>query len=127
MQYPLWQILVTMAALFLCILWIFLLFKVITDLFRSQDVGGWGKAGWLLFIVIFPAIGVLTYLGVRGPSMAEREMAAAARQEREVQEYVRTTARIPNQADELSKLAQLRDHGDISEAEYQRAKEKILS
>ncbi|GAA2759093.1 SHOCT domain-containing protein [Actinopolymorpha rutila] len=127
MDYPLLNAFLTMLWLFLWILWIFLLVKVITDIFRSHDLGGWGKAGWTLFVIVLPFLGVFVYLIAHGREMSEREMARAKDQEQAVQEYVRTTARVPSQADELSKLAQLRDHGDISEAEFQQAKAKILT
>ncbi len=127
MDYPLLNAFLTMMWLFLWILWIFLLVRVISDIFRSHDMGGWAKAGWTLFVIVLPFLGVFVYLIARGRSMNERELARSQKQEQAVQEYVRTTARVPSQADELSKLAQLRDHGDISEAEFQAAKSKILT
>jgi|SRR5919108_5618069 hypothetical protein len=127
MNYPLLNAFLTMAFFFLWILWIFLLVKIIVDIFRSNDLGGWGKAGWTLFVVVLPFLGVFVYLIARGRSMSERDMAQAKQQEQAFQNYVRSTARVPTQADELTKLAQLRDHGDISEAEYQQAKAKILT
>jgi hypothetical protein len=102
------------------------LIKVITDIFRSHDLGGWGKAGWLLFVTFLPLAGVLTYLVAHGRSMSERDLAQLKRREEALQGYAHSTARVPSQADELAKLAQLRDKGDISEAEYQEAKAKIL-
>ncbi|MEQ7128300.1 SHOCT domain-containing protein [Actinopolymorpha sp. B11F2] len=127
MDYPLLSAFLTMAFFFLWILWIFLLVKIIVDIFRSHDLGGWGKAGWLLFVIVLPFLGVFVYLIARGRSMSEREMAKVKEQEQVFQDYVRSTARVPTQADELSKLAQLRDHGDISDAEYQKAKAKLLT
>ncbi|MGW0230646.1 SHOCT domain-containing protein [Actinopolymorpha singaporensis] len=127
MDYPLLNAFLTMFWLFLWILWIFLLVKVITDIFRSQDLGGWGKAGWTLFVIVLPFLGVFVYLVAHGREMSEREMTRAREQEQAIQEYVRSTARVPSQADELGKLAQLRDHGDISDAEFQQAKAKILT
>jgi hypothetical protein len=127
MDYPLFSAFLTMAFFFLWVLWIFLLVKVVTDIFRGQDLGGWGKAGWLLFVIVLPYLGVFVYLIARGVSMSEREMARAEQREQALQDYVRSTARVPTQADELTKLAQLRDHGDISESDYQKAKAKILT
>lgn len=127
MDYPLLNLFLTMAWLFLWILWIFLLVKIVADIFRSHDLGGWGKAGWLLFVIVLPFLGVFVYLIARGRSMSEREIRGAKQQKEEFDDYVRTTARIPTQADELTKLAQLRERGDISETEYERAKAKILT
>ncbi len=127
MDYPLLELFMTMLWFFLWVLWIFLLVRIVTDIFRSHDLGGWGKAGWMLFVIVLPFLGVLVYVVARGRTMSEREVGQAKRQEKDFQEYVRTTARIPSQADELAKLAQLKDHGDISQSEYEQAKSKILS
>ncbi|HZC26510.1 MAG TPA: SHOCT domain-containing protein [Actinopolymorphaceae bacterium] len=127
MDYPLFQAFLTMFWLFLWILWIFLLVRIITDIFRSHDLGGWGKAGWMLFVIILPFLGVFVYVIARGHAMSERDVAQAKKQDEAFQDYVRSSARIPSQADELSKLAQLKQRGDISEAEYESAKSKILS
>lgn len=127
MDYPLLSAFLTMMFFFLWVLWIFLLVKIVVDIFRSHDLGGWGKAGWLLFVIVLPFLGVLVYLIARGGSMSEREMGRAKEQEQEFQNYVRSAARVPTQADELSKLAQLRDKGDISEAEYLKAKAKVIT
>lgn len=124
---PLLNVFFTMLWFFLFVLWIFLLVKIIVDIFRSQDLGGWGKAGWLIFVLLLPFLGVLVYVIARGRSLGERETAKLATHEAAFQDYVRKTAQIPTQADELGKLTQLRDHGDISDAEYQQAKSKILT
>jgi hypothetical protein len=127
MDYPLLEAFLTMLWFFLWILWIFLLVRIITDIFRSHDLGGWGKAGWLLFVILLPFLGVFVYVVARGRSMGERDVAQARKQEAEFQDYVRTTAKIPSQADELAKLAQLKNRGDLSETEYQQAKSKLLT
>jgi hypothetical protein len=126
MEYPLFNVFLTMLYLFVGILWIFLLMKVITDIFRSSDIGGWGKTAWMVFVILLPFLGVFVYVVARGKSMSEREFARMQHHEEAFQEYVRSTDRIPSQADELAKLAQLKDHGDISESEYEQAKVKLL-
>ncbi|MEV6212962.1 PLD nuclease N-terminal domain-containing protein, partial [Kitasatospora sp. NPDC051914] len=73
-DYPLLNLFWTMLELFVFILWFFLLFKIITDIFRSDDMGGWGKAGWTIFVILLPLIGVLVYLIARGSSMAQRDV-----------------------------------------------------
>ena len=111
---------------FLWILWFFLLFRVILDIFRSRDLGGWGKAGWLAFVIILPFLGVFVYLIARGHKMAERDAAQAQAQDEAFRSYVQETAGGNGTADELTKLADLRDHGAISEAEFQQGKDKVL-
>jgi hypothetical protein len=111
---------------FLWILWFFLLFRVILDIFRSQDLGGWGKAGWLTFAIILPFLGVFVYLIARGHKMTERDAARAQAQDEAFRSSVQDAASGNGTADELTKLADLRDHGTISEAEFQQGKDKIL-
>ena len=118
---PLLDVFLTMMWFFLWVLWLFLLFRVIVDIFRSRDLGGWGKAGWLVFTIVLPFLGVLVYLIARGGKMADREVSQAQAT------YVPEPAHGNGTADEITKLAGLRDHGVISEAEYEQGKEKVLS
>lgn len=127
MSYPLLDVFWTMLWFFLWIMWIFLLVRVFMDIFRSRDLSGWGKAGWSIFAIILPFLGVFVYLIVRGGKMAGREYGEAEAQEQAFRGYVRHAAHGDGTADELAKLADLRDHGVISEADFQRGKEKVLS
>ena len=112
---------------FLFFIWIIILFQVILDLFRSHDLGGWGKAGWLIFILFLPYLGVFVYLIARGKGMSERHLADAKQSEAAFKEYVQSAAgSSASPADEISKLAALRDAGTISEEEFQSQKAKIL-
>jgi hypothetical protein len=120
MSYPLLDVFLTMTFFFLWVLWIYLLIRVIADIFRSHDIGGWAKAGWLAFVIILPFLGVFGYLIARGGDMADREG-------RQAQEYSRPHGQQDSRADALAKLADLHDHGAISDADYQRSKDKILS
>jgi putative oligomerization/nucleic acid binding protein/phospholipase D-like protein len=95
--------------------------------FRSRDLGGWGKAGWSVFVIVLPFLGVFVYLIARGRKMAERDATDAQAQDEAFRAYVRQAANGNGTADELTKLADLRDRGAISEADFQRGKEKILS
>ncbi len=127
---PLLDVFLTMLWFFLWILWIFLLVRVFIDIFRSRDLSGWGKAGWSIFVIILPFIGVFVYLISRGGKMADREVAQAQAQDAAFRAYVRDAARetgtTTSTADELAKLADLHDHGVISDADYERGKEKVL-
>jgi hypothetical protein len=105
-----------------------MLMTIFGDLFRDHEMSGWGKALWTLFLIIAPWLGALAYLIARGRSMNERALAQAQRNERAFGQYVRETAgaSTTSTADELSKLADLRDRGTISDEEFQHAKAKLL-
>jgi len=123
---PLLDAFLTMMWFFIWVLWLFLLFRVILDIFRSRDLGGWGKAAWLAFVIILPFLGVFVYLIARGHKMAERDVAQAQAQDQAFRTYVQEAAHGTSTADELAKLADLRDHGVITEADFQQGKDKVL-
>ncbi|MEU8582943.1 SHOCT domain-containing protein [Streptomyces abikoensis] len=127
-DYPVLGAFWTILWIFLWVLWVMLLFRVIGDIFRDDQLGGWGKAAWLLFTVFLPFLGVFVYVLARGREMGNREIQHAQAQRRAFDEYVREAAGPGNRsaADELAKLSEIKARGDISEAEFQRAKEKIL-
>jgi hypothetical protein len=126
-SYPLLNAFWTILYVFLFVLWIFVLFEVIWDIFRSHDLGGWGKAGWLLFIIVLPLLGVLVYLIARGGSMHEREGRLARAQDRALQSYLREVAGSTSVADELAKLSDLKAKGVISDVEFDQVKAKLLA
>jgi hypothetical protein len=113
---------------FLFFIWIWLLIVVFSDIFRSHDLSGWAKALWIIFVVIVPYLGVFVYLIARGGRMQEHAVADAKRQDTEFRQYVQsaTASSSGNTADDLARLADLRDKGVISEAEFQQAKAKTL-
>jgi hypothetical protein len=126
-SYPLLDAFWTMLWLFLWIIWIFILFRVIIDIFRSPDLGGWGKALWLIFVIILPFLGVFIYLIARGTDMGKRDVQQAQAQEEQFRTYVQqTAAETSSPADQLAKLAELRDQGVISPAEFDQQKAKVL-
>jgi hypothetical protein len=130
-DYPLLGMFWTFLWFFLWIAWIVVLFRVIFDIFRSKDMGGWGKALWVIFVIFLPFLGVLVYLIARGHSMGERDLAEAQAQETAFRAYVQDAAATSGggggSADELTKLADLRDRGVISEDEFQAQKAKLLA
>ena len=127
-DYPLLNLFWTMLWLFIWILWIFLLVRIILDIFRSDDLGGWSKALWVIFIIILPFIGVLVYLIARGSGMQKRDVRDARAADQEMRSYIRSAAATPaSAAEELSKLASLRDQGVLTEAEFDAQKAKLLA
>ncbi|MEV0494644.1 SHOCT domain-containing protein [Streptomyces atratus] len=135
-NYPLLNLFWTMLWFFLWIMWLFLLFKVIADIFRSDDLGGWAKAGWLILALLLPYLGVLIYVIARGKSMGKRDIEQAKEREAAFKAYVREAAttgdthghakHAGSNVDDLAKLAELKDRGAITDEEYQRAKTKLL-
>jgi heme exporter protein D len=127
-DYPLMGIFWTMLWWFLWIAWLIMLFRIFGDIFRSSDMGGWAKAFWSIFIIVVPLFGALIYLIARGRGMAERDIAQAQEREQAFRSYVQQTAAgTPSSADELTKLAELRDRGVITPDEFAQQKAKLLA
>ena len=128
-SYPLLNVFWSIFEFFLWIIWIWILIMIFIDIFRSQDLSGWAKALWFLFVLFIPLIGVLVYLIVRGGSMHERAVAQARHQDQEFRQYVQQAAATApaSTADQLTKLADLRDRGVITSEEFDREKAKILA
>ena len=125
-SYPLLDAFLTMLWIFLFIIWIWLLIMIFGDIFRSHDLGGWGKAAWVIGIIIFPFVGVLLYLIARGGKMQQRQVQYAQAQQTAFRDYVRETASTGDTVEQLSKLADLRDRGVITEEEFAQSKAKAL-
>jgi hypothetical protein len=120
------QVFWSMLWFFMFFIWLWLLIIVFSDIFRSPDLSGWGKALWSIFVIILPYLGVFVYLIARGHKMHEHAAAAAQQQEAAFRQYVQQAA-TPSAADELTKLADLKAKGAIDDAEYQRLKAKALA
>jgi hypothetical protein len=126
-QYPLANAFLTMLWFFLWILWIFLVIRIFMDIFRSDDLSGWGKAGWTIFVIILPFLGVLVYLIARGHGMTGRDRQQAAAADKAARSYIQSVAsESPNVADEVTKLAALRDQGVLTDQEFAAQKAKLL-
>jgi ABC-type multidrug transport system fused ATPase/permease subunit len=128
-NYPILDIFLTTLYFFLFIIWIWLLITVFIDIFRSHDMGGWAKALWVIFIIILPFLGVFVYLIARGGKMHERAAQQAAQQQKAFDQYVKQAAGTPgaSTADQLSKLADLKSQGVLTDAEFDAQKAKILA
>ncbi len=127
MDYPLLSAFWTMLLFFGLMLWLYLLFVVISDIFRSRDLSGWGKAGWLTAVIVLPLLGVLAYTIFRGDSMGERAMADRQRQQALYQGFQPSAVQSQGIADDMAKLVELRRNGEISEEDFQRAKSRVLT
>jgi hypothetical protein len=122
------QVFWSMVWFFLFFIWIWLLITLFADIFASNDLSGWGKALWTIFIIFLPFLGVLVYLIARGAKMQERELRQAASQEAAFRSYVQDVAASGGgAADEIAKFVDLRDRGVMTEAEFQQAKTKALA
>lgn len=124
--YPLADFFWTMLEIFLFVIWIWLLVVVFGDIFRSRDMGGGAKALWVIFVIVLPFLGVFVYLIARGGKMQERAVQDAAQQKQTFETHVREVASAGT-ADELAKLATLRDQGVLSDVEFADQKAKLLS
>ena len=111
---------------FLLMIWIWLLISVFIDIFRS-DISGWGKALWVIFVIVLPFLGVLIYLIVHGDDMQERAMDRAKGQQAAQAAYIQDVAGSGSTADELEKLKGLHDRGVLSDDEFAAQKQKVLA
>ena len=128
-SYPILDIFLTTLYFFLFIIWIWLLITVFMDVFRSHDMGGLAKALWVIFIIILPFLGVFVYLIARGGSMHERRAQEVQQQQKAFDSYVRQAAGTPgaDTASQLTKLADLKSQGVLTDAEFEAQKAKILA
>src|SRR5258708_37765785 len=128
-SYPLLNVFWTMFEFFLWVIWIWILIMIFIDIFRSRDLSGWGKALWFLFVLFIPLIGVLVYLIARGGEMHERAEQQAQAQDEAYRSYIQQAASESpaSTADQLAKLADLRDRGVITADEFEREKAKVLA
>ena len=127
-DYPLLNLFWTMLIFFLWIAWFFLLFRVIADIFRSHDMGGFAKALWIIFVIFLPFLGIFVYLIARGHSMQERSMREAQHREAEFRSYVQQTAGgTAGTAEELARFAELHEQGVLTDAEFEQAKARALA
>lgn len=124
---PLLDLFWTMLWFFLFIAWISLLISILVDIFRS-DMGGFGKALWVVFVIILPFLGVLIYLIAHGGDMQKRAVDQAVTQQRAQQAYIQDAAGSGgSSADELEKLAGLHQKGVLTDGEFASQKSRVLN
>jgi ABC-type transport system involved in cytochrome bd biosynthesis fused ATPase/permease subunit len=124
-DYALGDALLTVLEIFFLVVFFWILITIIGDLFRDHEMSGLGKAAWVFVLVVLPFLGALIYLIVRGEGMRERATKEQAEVRRHMDAYIRETAST-SPADELHKLNELKEKGAIDDAEFERAKAKIL-
>ena len=121
------ELLLIALEIFFFVIWIWILITILTDLFRDHELSGWAKAAWVLFLVFIPFLTALIYLIARGGGMRDRTIKAQADAKKHFDEYVRQQAHAASPADELHKLAELKDKGALSQEEFDQAKAKLLA
>ena len=126
-SYPLLNVFWSIFIFFMWVIWIWILITVFIDIFRSHDLSGGAKALWFLFVLFIPVVGVLVYLIARGSKMHERAAKQAQQQDQEFRSYVQEAAGSQSSADQLAKLADLRDRGVITAEEFEGEKAKVLA
>ena len=124
----LWDVMVSIFWFMLLVAWFWLLISIISDIFRDQELAGGAKAAWCIFVILLPWLGVLVYLIARGRSMGERAGREAARNEQAFRSYVRDVAATEGSGvtGDLTKIADMRDRGLLTEGEYEQAKQRVL-
>jgi putative oligomerization/nucleic acid binding protein/phospholipase D-like protein len=117
----------SMFVFFAWILFFWMLFIVFGDLFSRHDISGWAKAGWTIFVIILPFLGIFIYLIAEGKSMGERAQQRAQAQQSQVDDYVRSVASSGSSTDEIARGKELLDSGAITQAEFDQLKAKALA
>ena len=125
-DYPFLDVLWTMFVIFAWVIWFWLLITVFGDLFRRRDISGWGKTGWIIFVIILPFLGVFVYLIAQHQGMADRNIEAQQQVQAQADDYIRTVAAQSDPAEQIAKAKQLLDSGAISAEEYESLKQKAL-
>lgn len=126
-DYPFLDIFWTMLIFFMWVIWIWILVTVLMDLFRRHDIGGWGKAGWTLLVVVLPFLGVFLYLVTQGKQMAERQASEVKASQASFDSYVRSVASNGGATEQIAKAKELLDSGAIDQAEFEQLKRKALA
>jgi hypothetical protein len=126
-DYPFLDVLWTLIIFFLWIIWFFLLFRVIADIFRRKDIGGGTKALWLIFVILLPFLGVFVYLIVHSDDIADRDIKSAQASQQQFDQYVQSVAGSGGPAAEIDKAKQLLESGAITQQEFDSIKAKALA
>jgi len=126
-SYPFLSVMWTLLVIFAWVIWFWLLITVFMDLFRRHDCSGWAKAGWIIFVIVLPFLGVLVYLIAESHGIADRNMKQAQASQAQFDDYVKTVAAQTDPAEQIAKAKSLLDSGAITQAEFDSLKAKALA
>jgi hypothetical protein len=129
-DYPFLDVVGTMLIFFAWVIWFWILIRVLVDVFRRDDISGWGKAGWTLFMIVLPFLGVLIYLIAHGKDMGQRDIDQMRAAQAQMDAHIRTVAGSgggDGAATQIAQAKNLLETGAISQDEYERLKAKALS
>ena len=126
-DYPFLDVFWTILIFFMWVIWIWILVTVLMDLFRRQDIGGWGKAAWTLFVIVLPYLGVFIYLITQGTQMAERRASDIQVAQASLDQHIRSVASNGGPSEQIAKAKELLDSGAIDQAEFDQLKRKALA
>jgi phospholipase D-like protein len=125
-SYPFLEVFWTMLIFFAFFIWIWILFTVFADLFRRDDISGWGKAAWIIFVIVLPYLGVFVYLIAEHKGMTERTIQQQEAAKSQMDQYVRSVARS-DPTEQIAKGEELLKQGTISQAEFDQIKQRALA
>jgi Phospholipase_D-nuclease N-terminal len=125
-SYPFLEVFWTMLIFFAFFIWIWILFTVFADVFRRDDISGWGKAAWIVFVIVLPYLGVFVYLIAEHKGMTERTIRQQEAAKSQMDQYVRSVAQS-DPTEQIAKGEELLKQGTISQAEFDQIKQKALA
>ncbi len=126
-SYPFLEVFWTMLIFFAFVVWIWILFTVLADIFRRHDVSGFGKVLWIIFIIVVPYFGVFIYLIAEHKGMTERALEQQKAAQAQVDQYVKSVAGQGDPTEQIAKAKQLLDSGTITQSEFEQMKQKALA
>ena len=126
-DYPFLDVVWTMFIFFAWVIWIWLLITVLVDVFRRHDLSGWGKAGWTVFMIFLPLLGVLIYLISQGKGMADRSAKEQQTYQAQAEDYIKSVAVQADPAAQIARGKELLDSGAITAGEFEALKQKALA
>ena len=126
-EYPFLSVMWTLLVIFAWVIWFWLLIVVFADLFRRPDVSGWGKAAWVVFLIVLPFLGVLVYLIRQNTGMTERRSKDAQAAQAQFDQYVRSVGASGSPASQIEKAKQLLDTGSITQQEFDEIKRRTIA
>lgn len=125
--YPLLEVFWTMLIFFAFFIWIWILFTVFADVFRRNDLSGWGKAAWIIFVIVLPYLGVFVYLIAEHKGMTERSIRQQEAAQGRMDQYVKSVAGQNDPTSQIANAKSLLDQGTITQAEFDQIKQKALA